>query len=615
MTNASPSKSPLNTFFEKPLWQAIVLAIVAIVFYGNTFNHDYALDDGLVIKENPYTKQGFAGISDIFTKDAYSWYYEQAGAESKLTGGRYRPLSIVTHAIEYEIFGPNPTVSHIVNVLLYALCGIVLLYLLHKFWLRKQPRLAFLTALLFLLLPIHSEAVANIKGRDELLSFLLLFLSLYLLFRNLKQVWAAAGVFFLALLTKENGITFLAVIPVSLMLFRKETLKSAIQLTFPFLIAAVAYLAIRYMVVGFGSGSMNDIMNDPFLYATPMQAFATKMVVLFKYLQLQVWPMPLSYDYGYATFAYPTLSDPRAWLGILLHVGILAVGLWAWKRNPILSFACLFYLLTLSIISNLVINIGATMGERLIFLSSFGFVLGIAWLVMQIYKALPKPTQMAWYLGFAVVALVAAGFRTIDRNKDWKSNRTLFTHDVQSVPNSIKANTAAGGEYVFSFLDNSDTTQLYKALDYYQKAETLYPVRQDSFERKLFLYDNWCNQGWIYYNLGDIEQAEVPWAKAFDIKPFHPKILEYHKLLVNHYLRKASEIAQSDLEASLPYYEKAAAYGPKSVDAWYNLGGANYTAGHYVRAKQAFEHVLKINPNHTPSQQGLQAVNQILGGQ
>lgn len=76
-----------------------------LVLYANTFHHSYAMDDELVILKNLNVQKGLAGLKDIFTTDAYQGYYDMMGAASPLAGGRYRPLSIATFAIEQEIFG------------------------------------------------------------------------------------------------------------------------------------------------------------------------------------------------------------------------------------------------------------------------------------------------------------------------------------------------------------------------------------------------------------------------------------------------------------------------------------------------------------------------------
>src|ERR1043166_894110 len=88
--------------------QAIIVGILSLVLYANTFNHEYALDDTIVIVKNEYVYEGFAGIPSILTKDAFDSYYKQFNSSNQLSGGRYRPLSIVTFAMEQQFLGPHP---------------------------------------------------------------------------------------------------------------------------------------------------------------------------------------------------------------------------------------------------------------------------------------------------------------------------------------------------------------------------------------------------------------------------------------------------------------------------------------------------------------------------
>src|SRR3954463_13031381 len=86
-------------------FQALAIVIVGIIFYASTRKNNYALDDDIIMKQNMYVQKGFYGIGEIFANDAYKSYYESMGVEQQLSGGRYRPLSVVTFAIEQQIFG------------------------------------------------------------------------------------------------------------------------------------------------------------------------------------------------------------------------------------------------------------------------------------------------------------------------------------------------------------------------------------------------------------------------------------------------------------------------------------------------------------------------------
>ena len=158
-------------------WRMILLlTVVCAIFYTNSCFNDYCLDDVMVITENSNTLKGFAGIKEHFTKD---YLYGYMHKESQNALSPWRPLSLITFSVEVGLWGINhPAISHLINVLLYILCTILLFTLLADFLL-KEKWIAFFAALLFAIHPIHTEVVANIKSRDELLCLLALLSSLH----------------------------------------------------------------------------------------------------------------------------------------------------------------------------------------------------------------------------------------------------------------------------------------------------------------------------------------------------------------------------------------------------------------------------------------------------
>jgi hypothetical protein len=181
-----------NKLFPEFKIQVIVLAIVGFIIYGNSVLNEYALDDGIVIEKNDYVQQGFKGIPKILKTDAYDSFYRSMNAKQQLSGGRYRPLSVITFAIEQQLFGSKETVKppadvafirHLLNVVFYILSVLVLLYFLETFIFKDNPLIAFITCLLFLIHPLHTEVIANVKSRDEILSFLFIVLTFIKVFR------------------------------------------------------------------------------------------------------------------------------------------------------------------------------------------------------------------------------------------------------------------------------------------------------------------------------------------------------------------------------------------------------------------------------------------------
>lgn len=174
----------LTATFQRGFWRdnwipALLLMVSAFLLYGISISYGYMLDDQLVIWQNAYVQKGFAGLGDIFAYDSFMGYFQKQ--QFLLEGGRYRPLSLATFAAEIGIFGKdNPNlvhISHFINILLYGATGIFLYrILLGLFPLKEGGRwyfsVPFLASMIFVLHPLHSECVANIKGRDEILALL-----------------------------------------------------------------------------------------------------------------------------------------------------------------------------------------------------------------------------------------------------------------------------------------------------------------------------------------------------------------------------------------------------------------------------------------------------------
>src|SRR4051812_3814439 len=155
---------------------AFLLFIIGILVYANSYQNEYCLDDANLITENSITQKGFSGIGDHLTKDLLYGYLHGAGKDAGSSG--WRPLPSITFSMEIGLWGKDkPHVSHLINILLYGLTVITLFRFLSKYLL-KEIWISFCTTLLFCVHPIHTEVVANIKSRDEILCLLFLLFSL-----------------------------------------------------------------------------------------------------------------------------------------------------------------------------------------------------------------------------------------------------------------------------------------------------------------------------------------------------------------------------------------------------------------------------------------------------
>lgn len=504
---ANPAKGQskhVGAVFWPQNWvPALILVLLPLLLYAGAMQFGYVLDDKLVLSENKFVQKGTKGVSDIFANESFTGFLGQQ--EVLVAGARYRPLSIATFAIEHQLFGVNPGLSHFFNILLYGLTALLIYRLLHLVappskdtkWYLGLP---FVAALLFALHPLHTEVVANIKGRDEILALLLALASAYYLLRVLDgsgkawQGWWAGGLFLLAILAKENAITFLAIVPLLALIHAKPSLKSLGKHMLPFVVATVAYLVIRRSVLGFlfdGGQEITNLMNNPFVDASGSEKSATISLTLAWYLKLLVFPHPLTHDYYPYHVPLVTWGDWRAILGVAAHVGLLGIAVWSWRKEKLISFAILYYLATLSLVSNILFPVGTFMNERFLYMPSLAFCIVLAWLLTQkLPQWLGNKPQLASGIAFVVLGGLALGygFRTVTRVPAWENTLTLNSASILISDKSAYSNNY----YAYALYLEAEKEQngiikrkmLQEALPYVEKSLKIFPEYTDALGTK-----------------------------------------------------------------------------------------------------------------------------------
>ena len=488
---------------KNKLLSCILLFTTAFIFYGNSISNKFALDDLIVITENKFTLNGFGGLKDIFTHDAFIGAY---GKALSLSGGRYRPLSIASFAIEKEIFGYKSEVFHFFNVLFFAITVVMMFLLLVQLIPSKYGSdnkfnytLPFLSALLFTVLPIHSEVVANIKSRDEIFALLLCIITFYLLVpkpekkinskANLKSnikthsqfiskiqnstLVVSGIIFFLALLSKENAISFLILIPFGLKIFTTESTKNILIKTIPLAVVVVIYVIMRTYFAGFiGDRETSDIMDDPYLNATLMQKFATISQVQLRYLVLLIFPYQLSFEYSYNQIPLINWNNSYALISIVIHIIALAYAVINIRSNKIVSYFIFYYFITFAIVSNIAFNIGTSMAERFAYMPSVGFCVLLSFGLVKLLKinVVGSPVMKTLPLIIILLLVFVAAIKTISRNKDWLDNYTLYKADYNKVPNSAKARLFYGIECLNKFQETNDPAFIDEGIIQLQKS-------------------------------------------------------------------------------------------------------------------------------------------------
>jgi tetratricopeptide (TPR) repeat protein len=589
----------------------ILIALVALFTFGNTHNNEYAGDDQMYTYGNTYTRNGIKGIPDILTKDSFHGFW---GDSPDFAKRYFRPLAIVTFAVEREIsknapppLDFNPYRSHKINIVFFILLLFLLYRLQRKYLFPQYPYVALLSTLFFAAHPIHCEVVACLKGRDELLSMLFtaLTLNLGLSFARKFSIGKAIALGFsylLALFSKENGAMLLFLFPFTLWVFETKDLRTILKAILPLGLAFLFYVGWRYYFIGFNpSVPSTDILSN-FYYGKDFTVkYATIFSILLFYIQLLFFPYPLSWDYSFAQLPFREITDPIALIAFAIYGGATFwAGLTLYKntRAPkitlpiILAYAIFFFLASLFIISNLVINIGGYVGERFVFQASFGFCLFLAAILYGLVEKRRLGSFSAASVTLASVCMIILGMsKAIARNRDWFNGYTLVLRDVEAAPNSTKTNAAAGGQLVERAsqlpADSPERAQyLQKAIPFLTRAVQIHPgYAQAAMEL-----------GTAYFLKNTLDSSEKYYLQALKFKPGYSTLLQN---LCRLYNQKAIEYYnQKNITLAIENAERALSYDPKHANAWSNLGIFYSAIGRYDKTVNAFQKAVEIEPQN-----------------
>lgn len=573
---------------------SLILGFFSFLIYSNTLGHQYALDDASVITDNFLVKRGVDGISDLLSTSYRYGYWNEPGT-------LYRPFSLMMFAVEYDWFNGQAWIGHLMNVLMYALTIVLLFRVLRFIFPNAGLFIPFLISLFFAAHPIHTEVVANIKSRDEIGAFLFVLLSIYSFFSFLnsnrpKWLIFALFSFFIAFMFKENVITFLAVFPLILYFQGGIQISRILFLSALFLIPTSIYLGLRYLVLDDLNtiNSLSIIENVLAGADSKSIYYATVFALMARYLWMTFVPWPLSSDYSYPEIGLYSFSDPIVIASVAIHLLLIAYVIFGLMKKHPEAFGLAFYLITFSIVSNLLITIGASFGERFLYVPVLGILIALFFLLSRILGKIEEIVTIKSSVLFLksnrllsiilLFMLLTASGLTMSRNKAWKDDFTLYGTDVITCDKSSRLHYFYGLELLQDKHRNASDPEIKEmyldsALKEFTRSADLYPDYAGVYERMAY----------AMVLKKDQQKALELYNKSLTLDP-------NNSITINNLGQVYFNL--KDYKKAEELYRKALQYNPKFADAYFNLGSTLGTIGDFAGSVQSFKKAIEFDPEN-----------------
>ena len=517
---------------KRPKWPFLIIAIIGFVFFGNTIKNGFNMDDDLVTSTpdgvHQNVEKGIAGIPSIFV----SSYVSNSNQNYS-----YRPVTTSSFAIEYSLFGDKEyedraSISHFINVMFYIINGWLVYLVLLQLFKKNEVVYSIVAASVFMMHPIHSEVVNNIKCRDELLVLFFGFLALLQFIKYVqiiddsRKIWRLVlGVLFFVFsaLSKKNGLTFVFTIPLILYFFTEVKLKKLGWVFALGLVGAIIFIASEKMVLS--DSKVRDVLifenpllgNGGFSNKIPMSLYSVGW-----YLKMMLFPYPLSFYYGYDSLPLANWGHILTWVGFLFVVPLTILSVLRIKKKEWWSFGFLFFMLSIGGVTNIKMIVPGIVAERFAYLPSFGLIAAVCYYGCNWYfsKERKSALRMAIIGVVSVVGFVSL-YQNFQRNKNWSDKLTLYKNDLIHNNRSAKSYSLLGQEYIRqAHLSKNNFNQFYgysdSAVIALKKSLEIYP-------------DYWTsanNIGYVYQSfLMNNESAITYFEKAIKIHQKYPEAL------------------------------------------------------------------------------------------
>ncbi len=534
------------------------ILLCSLFIYWPGLSNGFVYDDIAYVTENPLFKFKGAELREKIL--------------STPVHGNYHPLTVASLAWDYSVAQLNPERYHLHSLILHIfnsiLCGILIYLLSGKSWVGAM------TGVLFAAHPLRVESVAWISERKDVLYAFFFFLTWICLefYKNHSKKWAyiPAFIFFIAACSSKAMAVVLppmvllgwyyqtGIHPLSFENLRKEY--RIIELA-PFFIVSLLFGIEAFRVqqsFGFIS-NLNYTALDKIFYVAYGSVFYP-LKTLFPVWLSALYPYPMGLKHTPFWEHYAALPILLTFIAVLYY----------FRRFRITWFVAGFYLISISIVLQIIPVGGAITADRYAYVSTAGFLFLLAyglhyWIVEKggSYKTVG--------LGIFVLLTGAWSYMAAKQVKVWKSNRTLFLNVAEKFPHDPLAFYNTGNAY-------EKEGNYGEALNWYQKAIGNMPDYIDALYNIGSIYgrDRGMPDSGIYY----LQQAVQYDPKRADA---------WNNLGVFNFNKQNYRIA-------LDFYKTSLEIKPSYMEAWYNQGNAYMNLGILDSAKLSFEQVLRLKP-------------------
>jgi tetratricopeptide (TPR) repeat protein len=510
-----------------------LIIILGFAVYANSLNGKFLYDDDGLVENNTFIKK-WPVSPKVFTAD-----FETSGY---VKSPFYRPLQMITYAIDYRVWKLNVVGYHLTSMLLHILAALSIYWLISILF--KDNILSALAAIFFVVHPVHTGVVSYISSRADSLYLLFTLVSFIFYIRSSK----AKGVIYylimvlsysLALLSKENAL----ILPALLLLY---------HYTFKEMIRSREFLSMLGITLVY-------ISDSTLLHRIPgfFAAVAT-------YIRLMVLPFGLHMEYGTPLFSF---TDPKAICGLGILAGLIFAAFKTIKTNRLIFFSLSWFLITILPVSNLY-PINAYMAENWLYLPSIGFFLILAGYLTAFYK---KEKYRILAMTITACLLAFYSYLTIKQNETWREPIPFYERTLKYAPDSSRICNNLANRY-------DKTGRKEEAIAMYKKAIEINSSCAPAYN----------NLGVEFFTAGRKEEAIAMYNKAIEINP------DYADAYAN--LGNAC-LALGRKEEAIAMYKKAIMIDPNYTPAYRSLGLAWHEMGNKEEAIAMYEKAIELNPN------------------